>query len=193
MANGIQEARKKAAEFKKGMADAEANIKELSKIVSEAMKDYGSWSADAADLLKSISQAKLYLDGTLSDLKGWVSEAKEIKGDAETILAKWVEDEQALTEMAENIQEAKDALAKDKTNKTLQQKVQLAEKAFKAAEIRRDKASADATRVFGLLHRFGPDIEQTKKDMVAYADRMKTGLVSLEKAKQDGKFSRDKK
>ncbi|MCW1917844.1 hypothetical protein NX862_03690 [Rhodobacter sp. KR11] len=159
MAVGSAEVKKQVASYKKALSTADGHIKALSQIGADALKDYGHLAQEAADIVAAMAQVKIHLDARLSGLKSVPADFKRIKSDAEMALARFEDDNKTVTELFDRMEEAKKALAKNKMDKSLKQKAEIAELAYVKASRNSAKVNSDAMEMLRLGETYCDGVE----------------------------------
>ena len=198
MAVGSAEVKKQAASYKKALGAADGHIKALSQIGADALKDYGHLSQEAADIVAAMGQVKIHLDSQLSGLKTLPADFKRIKSDADMALARFEDDNKTVQELFERIEEAKKALSKNKMDKSLKQKVEIAELAYVKASRNSARINSDAMEMlrlgaiycdaigdqYDIMSDLSAQLRARVKEFKALSDQVDRLAAEAEKAKR---------
>ncbi|MBC7736439.1 MAG: hypothetical protein H7245_04255 [Candidatus Saccharibacteria bacterium] len=172
---------KEAANFKKGVADAAKNIKEIKDIYAEQTKIYGNYKKQVEGLLTTIAEGKTRMANDIALLKHWADEAKTIESDVEMALRREAENSESLSDMYEQYENAAKALKADKTNRQLATKAELAEKALAKQTIVHARISNDAVKAMSAIYLLHDTMETAKAEAKTRAESIGDAVKELVK------------
>jgi methyl coenzyme M reductase subunit C-like uncharacterized protein (methanogenesis marker protein 7) len=110
----------------------------------------------------------------------------EVKTDAEMALRRWSESESALDEMQNTVEETEKALKKDRSNKDLVKKAELAKKAIEKQSRIHQALSEDAMRIFNVAS----DGDEAGALAAFHLEQVETVKASLDRLWKIAKLSR---
>ena len=155
------------AKFKKQVAASTVTIAKMEKAYDDILHENTGLAADAKKLVGEIGVWSGMLQSNLDTLKFYANEAKELSGDIEMIGRRYYDDADALQTMSEDYFDLEKQLLKDKSNKDLAKKCEIAEKAVVKASANASKSAKDWSVVETTLALFSKKEQQMNLQNVA--------------------------
>lgn len=185
------------AQFKKALADADRQIKLVEDAYKDVMSAEDGMAAAAKALMADISAADANVTTNIASLKAIKEAARKITGDAEMILRKCNDDNEALLSMGDTFFELDKELKKDKANKELIKKHEIAGKALERQNAAFVKTANEAGVIRATISSFDDDlrglpawnlatiagIAKNMKELGDIIDKKKQFLREIEKSK----------
>ncbi|MBI1170999.1 hypothetical protein GC209_06330 [bacterium] len=185
------------AQFKKSLADADRVIKQVEDAYKAVLAEDAEMAAAAKDLISDIASARNVVESNLEMLKSLKAAAKKVTGDVEMILRKFNDDYAAMQQMGETFFELDKELKKDKSNKDLIKKHEIAEKALERQSAAFAKTASEAGTIQAAIATFTDDlgsnsawslsaiatISKNMKELADIIEKKKRFLKEIEKAK----------
>lgn len=146
------------ASFKKAVADADRQIAAITTAYKDVLAEDDGMGAAVKALVKDIALASDLVKGNVASLKAMREAAKKVTGDVEMILRRYEDASAAYLEMGETVFELEKQLKKDKANKDLIKKHEIAEKALERQTVAMNKLAADAGAIRATISLFEDDL-----------------------------------
>ncbi len=181
---------KQVADFDKLMKDSGKKVKQstesinkLEKAFKDVFREHTNTATVVKKLIGEIASWSTTIQYSIDTIKKYADEAKSISGDVEMIGRRYDDDLQALQAMFEDLSEIDTQYKKDKSNKDLAKKYEIADKAFVKASNNSAKTQKDWGVVEGLLDSLSEremqinlkNVESLGKELGALSDAIMSG------------------
>lgn len=190
MAVDSKQIAKQVADFDKQMKDSAKTVKQSTESINklenafkDVFREHTNTATAVKKLLTEIASWSSTIQYSIDTIKDYANQAKGLTGDVEMIGRRYDDDLRALQTMSEDFIEIDTQFKKDKSNKDLAKKHEIAEKAYIKASNNAAKTQKDWTVVEGILHSLSEremqlnlkNIESLGKELSALSDAIMGG------------------
>jgi chromosome segregation ATPase len=184
------------ASFKKAVRESDRQIAEIAKAYKDVMAEDDGMGAAVKALVRDIALASEMIKTNVASLKALADAAKKVTGDVEMILRRFEDANTAYQDMGNTLFELDKQLKKDKGNKDLIKKYEIAEKALERQSAAMGKIADEAGTIRATISSFDNDLQGNKawnlsaiaeiarnmKELTEIIDKKKRFLREIEKS-----------
>ena len=172
-----------AAKFKTAVATSGAKIAKLNTAYKDALAAHTDAAKNIKQIAADVAMWAASIQSNIDYLKDLSERAKKVTGDVEMISRRGYDDLKGFEEIAAEYMALEKQLKKDKDNKDLAKKCEIAEKAMQKASGNKAKNEKDWTTVEMAVAYLS---DSTEKSNLAEVESLEKSLIELTKAVKDG-------
>lgn len=182
------------AKFKKKLGNSADIIAKLEKAYNDVLYENAGLTTEVKKLIGEITSWTMMIQNSLDNAKAFADDAKKISDDVEMIGRRYYEDHDALETMSEDFFAVDKLFQKDKNNKDLAKKREIAEKALAKASNNATKSAKEWGAVEATLLLLSKkeqqinlaQVEALSKDLNAFSKLLLDGPKMTKKMKEAG-------